>query len=273
MGNMGFSATPLDWNRIAQKFDVWLPHLAPVGDALVTALAPRRGDRILDLASGTGEPALTLARHYAELTVTGVDAAAGMVAVAQDKAAREGLANIRFQCMAAEQLRFADERFDRAVCRFGLMLFEDPLQALREIGRTLRRGGRFALAVWATPETMTSLRWTYEVLKDRLPEAHHPPLHLATSLGGSGVLEHLLREADFCEFVIDNRTVHYRFASFDTYWDLLEASDLLSDQYQALPESERAAVRDEIRRRAASCMGDEGLVLPHQYRLASGYKR
>jgi len=270
---MGLSATQPDWNRIAEKFDLWLPHLAPVGEALVTALAPRRGDQVLDLASGTGEPALTLARQYAELTVTGIDAAAGMVAVAQDKSTREGIANIRFQCMTAEHLSFADDSFDRAVCRFGLMLFEDPLQSLREIGRTLRRGGRFALAVWATPETMTSLRWAYEALKNRLPEAHHPPLGRATSLGGPGVLENLLREAGFREFVIDNRTVHYRFASFDTYWDLLEASGLLSDQYQALPVSERAAVREEIRRRAASCTGDEGLVLPHQYRLASGYKR
>lgn len=262
-----------DWNRIAEKFDLWLPHLAPVGEALMTALEPRHGDHVLDLASGTGEPALSLARRYAgTITVTGIDAAAGMVAVAQAKSVREGIDNIRFECMPAENLTFADDNFDRAVCRFGLMLFEDPLQGLQELRRTLRHGGRFALSVWAAPETMTSLRWTYEALRHRLPEHCHPPLARATSLGRTGVLENLLREAGFRDFAVDTRTCSYRFPSFDAYWELLEDSNMLTDQYQALASEERAAVRDEIRRSAASCMGNEGLVVPHQYRLASGYK-
>ena len=72
-----------DWHDIAEKFDLWLPHIAPVGEALLEALNARPGDRILDVASGTGEPALTLARRRKDVVITGTDAAAAMVDVAK----------------------------------------------------------------------------------------------------------------------------------------------------------------------------------------------
>lgn len=262
-----------DWNRIAQKFDLWLPHLAPVGEALMAALEPQCGDHVLDIASGTGEPALSLARRFAgEISVTAIDAASEMVAVAQAKVARAGISHISFEHMAAERLAFADDTFDRALCRFGLMLFDDPLQGLLEMRRTLRRGGRFALSVWGTPDTMTSLLWAYEVLKDRVPETNRPPLARATSLGQPGKLETLLRQAGFRDFAVDTRAFHYRFPTFDAYWELLETSDILGDGFRALPAEERAFIRRDFRRLAATCLRNEGLLIPHQYRLASGYK-
>ena len=129
-----------DWDIIAAKFDVWLPHIAPVGEALLTALDAQPGDRILDLASGTGEPALTLARRLkGHASITGIDAADGMVQVAQAKAVKERLSGISFRCMPAEQLTFQDNSFDRVLCRFGVMLFTDPLQGLKEMRRVIFR--------------------------------------------------------------------------------------------------------------------------------------
>ena len=100
-----------DWNRIAEKFDIWLPQIAPVGEALLDSLDIVPGDRVLDLASGTGEPALTLARrNRGDIEIVGIDSAEGMVRVAQAKVGAENLSGIRFECMPAEDLRFADHR-------------------------------------------------------------------------------------------------------------------------------------------------------------------
>jgi SAM-dependent methyltransferase len=236
-------------------------------------LRAQSGDQILDVASGTGEPALSLARRFSgAVSITGIDAAEGMVKVAQAKVARERIANIAFQCMPVEQLTFADNSFDRVLCRFGVMLFADPLQGLREIYRTLKPGGLFALAVWGSRETMTTLCWAYDAFKNRLPEDKHPPLDQATSLGRPGALDAILRQAGFRDYAIDAHIFHYDFPSFDAYWDLVESSDILKAQYDVLAEDQRWAAREEIRRFAASYIQSGRLVVPHQYLLATGRK-
>src|SRR3569623_2145668 len=123
-GNMNANDNQPDWDAIAEKFDLFLPQLAPVGEALLEALAARPGDKILDIASGTGEPALTLARRQPHVDIIGIDAAAGMVRAAQNKVKAEGLGNITFHTMPAEHLAF-----DRILCRFGVMLFETRCEA------------------------------------------------------------------------------------------------------------------------------------------------
>ena len=262
-----------DWDRIAEKFDLWLPQLEPVGDALLDALDARPGERILDLASGTGEPALSLARQLrGQAEILGVDSAEGMVRVARSKVAREGLQGIGFQTMPAEQLDFPDNHFDRILCRFGVMLFQNPLAGVKEMYRVLRPGGRFAIAVWSSPETMPTLYWSYEAFKDRLHDDLHPPLAKVTSLGHPGRLAELLSAGGFSDYVIDPRRFDYQFDSFEDYWNTVEASDILRQQYDALPSAEHAAVRDEIGRLARDFVHDGRLTIPHEYLLASGRK-
>jgi SAM-dependent methyltransferase len=117
----------------------------------VTRVAP--GLRILDLASGTGEPALTMARAVGrEGHVTATDLGAGMLALAQENAQHDGLTNLSFQEADAHALPFADESFDRVTCRFGVMYFADVGQALSEIRRVLKSGGLAALAAWGPLE-------------------------------------------------------------------------------------------------------------------------
>jgi len=262
-----------DWDKIAEKFDIWLPQLAPVGDALLRKLEAKNGDRIIDLGSGTGEPALSLARKMGgQVTITGIDAAAGMVKVAQNKVQDEKLQGIEFKTMPAEHIDFADNHFDRALCRFGVMLFEDPLKGLKEMHRVLKPDGHFSLAVWSTPETMLTLYWTYEVFKHRIAEDLYPPLAKVTSLGAPGIMAALLKEAGFQDFSIEPITFHYEFESFDAYWDAVEASDILKMQFDALPTEQRPEIRNEVGRFARDFIKDGILVIPHEYLLVSGNK-
>jgi ubiquinone/menaquinone biosynthesis C-methylase UbiE len=262
-----------DWAGIAEKFDLWLPHIAPVGERLLQALAACEGERIIDLGSGTGEPALTLAHRLGDrVEITGIDSAAPMVAVASEKVEREGLSNVRFRTMRAEELDYPDDSFDRAVSRFGVMLFDDPLRGTKEMRRVLRPGGRFAIAVWSTPETMPTLYWSYQVFENRIPPELAPPLPKVTSLGGAGVLDELLHLAGFRQFEITAHTFHYQFPSFDAYWDIVEASEILKQQYEALPPEERRTIRDEVALFARDFQGEHGLAIPHDYLIATGVK-
>lgn len=261
-----------DWDRIAEKFDLWLPHLAPVGEALLAALPVAPGNQILDVASGTGEPALTLARRNPHVHVTGIDAAPAMARVAQNKVHSERLGNISFSAMPAEKMEFADNSFDKLLCRFGAMLFADSLQGLKEMQRVLKPGGRFALAVWSTAETMTTMHWAHSVFKPRLPEEQLPAIAKITSLGSPGVLEEMLQAAGFRHFSVERKRFDYQFSSFDEYWQIIEASEIMKQQFDALPAAQHGEIRDEVARFASDFHSEKGLVIPHEYLLASGQK-
>lgn len=87
-----------DYNALAAVFDRFLPLVTPVTDAILEHVAPLPAHaRLLDIACGTGEPGLTLARRLPNVQLLGVDSAAGMIEVARAKAAREQLANVRLK--------------------------------------------------------------------------------------------------------------------------------------------------------------------------------
>jgi len=261
--------TQPDWNRIAQKFDLWLPHIAPVGDALIERLALHPGDRVLDLACGTGEPGLTLARRYGdEVNILGVDAAEGMVNAARAKVEKEGIRGIAYKVMPAEDLFLPDAGFDRAICRFGAMLFKDPVKGFFEMRRVLAPGGRFAVAVWG--ERMSAIEMAAKALKPHLPEDGPAPFAQVTALGPPGALEAALEAAGFTGFEVTRHTLDYRFESFEAYWDLVEESAMLADLMGQLTPQQQDAVRDEVASLATAYQEPGGLVLPHVYLIASG---
>ena len=262
-----------DWHAIAEKFDLWLPQIKPVGDELIKKLNAQANDCVLDIASGTGEPALTLARTMGDaIKIVGVDAAQGMIDVAQSKVQAEALKNINFQAMPAEKLSFDDNQFDKVLCRFGVMLFDDPQQGVNEMYRVLKPDGEFALTVWGEAETMPVMYWSYEVFKNKIPEEAHPPLQKITSMGAPGAVDTILANAGFSEINVERHTFHYQFDTFDEYWDVVEASDIMKMQFDALKGSDRSVVKNEVAEFAEKYIGESGLRVPHDFLLAYGRK-
>ncbi len=260
-----------DWGVLAEKFDLWAPHIAPVGDALLAALDAQPGEHILDLASGTGEPALTLAKRQPLVNIIGTDAAAGMVQVAARKASEQQLDNLSFQTMAAEVLSFPDDYFDRLSCRFGVMLFNEPAVGLQQMYRVLKPGGRCALAVWDTLEGMTGVYWTQQVFKNRIPESEQPAVDKIVSMSG-GVLEKLLAQAGFVGIETQVNRFEYQFSDFDAYWQNCVDSAIMKQQLDALKAGQLDEVRGAFAELAAPYQTDDGLVIPHEYRLAIAIK-
>jgi hypothetical protein len=117
---------------------------------------------------------------------------------------------------------------------------------------------------------MTTMDWARRAFAGRLPEDYQPAVGKISSLGQPGRLEAMLTESGFTDFTVRPITFHYRFESFDAYWDLVEASDILKQQFDALPEGGRREVRDEVASFAREFHGPDGLAIPHDYLLASG---
>src|SRR5271168_403673 len=138
------------WDLAANDYQpLWQEQLAGAQGAMMAlaSLAPR--NKVLDVACGTGLVSFEAARAVGpDGQVLGVDLSGRMVSSAERRAKELKLSNCSFARMDAEALGLPDATFDVVLCAFGLMYMPSPEQALREMRRVLRPGGRIALAVW-----------------------------------------------------------------------------------------------------------------------------
>ncbi|MDM4772398.1 class I SAM-dependent methyltransferase [Solimonas sp. SE-A11] len=137
------------WNGVAGQ--AWvdaqgvLDHMfRPLEQHLADIVAASPG-RVLDVGCGTGATTCAFARQGAPCL--GVDISAPMIAVARERAQREGLA-VEFACADAQAHPFEPSRFDWIVSRFGVMFFDDPVQAFAKLHRAARHDGRLCLVAW-----------------------------------------------------------------------------------------------------------------------------
>jgi ubiquinone/menaquinone biosynthesis C-methylase UbiE len=135
--------------------DKWKAKSAAMGKAATEALVeyaqPRPGMRVLDLASGTGEPAISIAMRVGEQgQVTALDLSADLLEIAKGRAQERGLNNFSTRQADAQALPFDDNNFDLATCRFGVMFFRDAVVALRELHRVLRAEARACFLAWGS---------------------------------------------------------------------------------------------------------------------------
>src|SRR5262245_24915343 len=138
------------WNLAAADYEpLWQAQLASAHARMMTCAALAPGQRVLDVACGTGLIALPVAEAIGPRGfVVGVDISEQMVDAARERAIERELANVSFARMDAENLALPDAGFDVVLCALGLMFMPDPEQAIGEMRRVLRPGGRLVVAVW-----------------------------------------------------------------------------------------------------------------------------
>jgi len=135
----------------------WKAKSAAMGNAVTEALVeyarPADGMAVLDLASGTGEPAISLARSVGPTgSVVAADQSADLLEIAAERARHKKLGNLITKQTDAHKLPFGDGTFDLATCRFGVMFFADVVGALTELRRVLKPGARACFAAWGPIE-------------------------------------------------------------------------------------------------------------------------
>jgi SAM-dependent methyltransferase len=147
------------YERLAARF-------APVQDQLIELLGVAKGDRVLDLATGTGEVAVRAARSGA--SVTGIDMAEPMLAKARARAEQDRVA-ITFDLGDVEYLPYDDARFDVVVSNFGVIFAPDHANVAAELARVSRPGGRLGFTAWKPNPKLGELyrRFTEEPIEGR----------------------------------------------------------------------------------------------------------
>jgi ubiquinone/menaquinone biosynthesis C-methylase UbiE len=153
------ASNPAPWSSSYRLVaaEKWKAKSAVLGNAVTEALVeysrPLPGMHIVDLATGTGEPGISLAQRVIPGgTVTAIDQSSELLEIATQRARLKKLSNFTTQQGDAHHLAFANQRFDLATCRFGVMFFSDPQRALAELRRVLKPGARACFAAWGPIE-------------------------------------------------------------------------------------------------------------------------
>ncbi len=202
------------WNAPAGRYDDISRSIADAIEHAVERLQPRTGERILDLATGTGWGSRILAARFPGVKITGADIAEQMLDYARATAATSKL-NIQYDHADAERLPYADASFDGVVSTFGVMFVGKPEAAAAELARVVKPGGRVVLATWTDDGNIFNM---FGVMKQFMPP---PPQPAPPSPFAWGKLERLteLLGGNF-ELQFERGTNYFRYASGEQAWNL-----------------------------------------------------
>ena len=267
------------WNKDGAAWRRWTPTLERwygVATRQMLDLAQiQPGQRILDVAAGAGEPAVSAAERVGPSGyVLATDISEGIVELALQVARERGLTQIATRAMDGEKLDIPDASFDAVLCRLGLMYMPHPVTALCEWRRVLRPGGRVAVAVFSTPDRNSWGALPASIIRRRaqLP----PPVSGQPgpfSLGGPGLLENLFRQAGFADAEVHAVPVPHGAASAAGYVRVArEAFGGFNAMMAHLPLQERESVWNEVEGAMRSFESPGGFEVPGECLVGAATK-
>ena len=242
-------AQRVTWAGLSARWEKWdsiiMDQLAPVSAAMIDRLDIAVDQQQLDIASGTGEPGLSIARLAPKGRVVLTDLSAEMLDVAVRRAGARGVPNIETQVCSADDLPFEDATFDGVSVRFGYMFFPDMAKATAEFARVLKPGGRLCSAVWVRPEdnpwTGIAMRAIATEVDVAPPDPELPNMFRCAAKGAVGAL---YEGAGLCDVAAWDVDVVLVTESPAQYWDMIsEHVSLVAAALQRVDERARARMR------------------------------
>lgn len=187
------------WDKASAHYQsYWQEQLRPAQEKLLELAQLKPGEKIIDIACGTGLVSFPAAKLVGEDGfVLGTDISDKMVEQSIQIANEYSVSNIRFERMDAEELTSMEEEYDASLCALGLMYVPDPLKALKEMKRVLKPGGRAVAAVWGQ---RANCGWAeiFEIVDRRVSSEVCP---LFFNLGNTDTLQRHFEAAGFTDMV------------------------------------------------------------------------
>ena len=212
------------WDSVAQGWKAWWEPIErgaqKLSSRLVELAEIKPGQKVLDIATGIGEPAMTAAKVVgAGGRVFATDISEQMLTIAKERAASLGMQEIiEFKDGDAENLNLQSSSFDAVLCRWGLMLMPNLERVLIEVYRSLVHGGRFASAVWADAPKVPIISLAMRIVGEQVQMAAPPPgTPNPFSLADTNRLGNYFLEAGFRDIHVETVIVSFEFASGEDY--------------------------------------------------------
>jgi SAM-dependent methyltransferase len=260
------------WHRAKQRRE---ESTGAVTELMLDLADLRPGDRVLDVAAGTGDSSLIAARRVEPNGhVLAVDMSANMLKRAEASAREAGLTNIETRVMNAATLEFEANSLDVVICRLALMLFANPTAALAEIHRVVKPTRKVAVMVFSAPERNPFHGLALQVARGIGNMPTPPPGQPGMfALGGEGLLDHVYRQAGFNGVSIHPGTIRRRYSSLqDAIQGMKGSSAALHDLMVKLSEADQDRAWEQIEKGLSQFAGPDGFDAPGEVLIGVGTK-
>ena len=253
------------WSAGGRDYDQISRGIADAIEHCVVRLNPHSGERILDLATGTGWTSRAIARRGA--TVTGVDIAADLIVAARVKAEAEALP-IQYRLADAESLPFETGEFDAVVSTFGIMFASRPEAAADELARVCRKGGRIALTTWVSDDNLFKM---FQVMKRYAAPPPSPAPPSPFEWGRTERIQQLLEPVFSLRF--EKGVSYYREPSGEAAWNTFSNGYGPTRALAAsLDPVQRNALREDFIGFHDGFRTELGICVPREYWLTVGVR-
>ena len=258
------------WDRAAEHYEgYWRRQLEPAQRLLLQMADLRIGERVLDVACGTGLVTMPASETVGPSgQVVGTDISQEMVSSGAQEAERRGLTNASFARMDAENLDLPDRSFDAALCGLGLMYVPDPLGSLREMRRVLRPGGRAVNAVWGARR---NCGWAeiFPIVDSRVSTEVCP---LFFQLGTGDALSIAYEEAGFREIVAERLDTVLVYETAEEALGAAFAGGPVAMAYSRFDEATRAEAHEEYLASIDTYRSNGGYRIPGEFVVVRGVR-
>jgi SAM-dependent methyltransferase len=254
------------WNSGGAAYEEISRGIADSIEHAVLRLAPQPGERVLDLATGTGWTSRLVARRGAK--VVGVDLGLDLIGAAKERARAEGL-DIEYRVGDAESLPFEEGEFDAVVSTCGVMFASRPEAAASELARATRKDGRIALTTWLPDSNVFEM---FKVMKPYMAPPPDPAPPSPFAWGRPERVRELLGQ-DF-DLKFEDGTSFYREPSGEAAWETFSTGYGPTKALAgSLDESRRADLRRDFAAFHEGFRTELGICVPRTYLLTVGVRR
>jgi len=252
------------WVEKQSEMDIMLN---PLGEKALAKLDLKSNSEVLDIGCGCGATTLEIAKKVSEGTVTGLDISVPMLDKAESEASIQGIENVDFKVVDVQVDQMASEKYDYVYSRFGVMFFDDPYEAFKNIFSSIKEGGELSFVCWQDPSLNPWQSLSVQVIRGYLDMPSPPPRSPGPfAFHEKDYVKEILEKSGFSNISFDDNqediTMFSGKSLQEASEDYLAINPVVTEMLKDSPDDLKAEIVESLKEAFSEFHKGDGLVFP-----------